>query len=97
MKEKEERSKNFLIELENELKEEQDKLSDFKIALENVTPGNKEKELRAHLEKLFKGCDQKIKHKMQMIEDVKKLAEENEAKKIKDETKKEEQKSTPET
>ncbi|HRO44007.1 MAG TPA: DUF349 domain-containing protein [Flavipsychrobacter sp.] len=84
MHEKEERSKNFLVELENELKEEVEKLADFRIALENVTPGNKEKELRAHLEKLIKGCEQKITHKEQMIADIKKQAMEMEAKKNND-------------
>jgi len=79
--EKEERSKNFLEELKNELKEEKEKLTDFNIALENVTPGNKEKELRAHLDKLIKGCELKIKHKEEMIAEMLKKAEEMEGKK----------------
>lgn len=69
-KEKEERAKNFLHELKAELKEEQEKLVDFREALNNVTPGNKEKELRAHLEKLIKGCEQKIKHKEELIAEL---------------------------
>jgi len=96
MQEKEERSRSFLIELENELKEEQEKLVDFRNALENVTPGNKEKELRAHLEKLIKGCEQKIKHKEQMIADVKKQTEEIETKKKKEQEINVGEQSTPE-
>jgi hypothetical protein len=80
-KEKEQRAKSFLHELEAELKEEQEKLVDFRNALENVTPGPKEKELKAHLEKLIKSCEQKIVHKEQMIADMKKQAEEADAKK----------------
>jgi len=96
LQEKEERSKHFLSELERELKEEQEKLVDFQNALENITPGNKEKELRAHLEKLIKGCEQKIRHKEQMIADVKKQAEEIDAKKNKEQETKVEEQSAPE-
>ena len=36
-----------------ELKEEQEKIVDFKAAIENITPGKKAEELRSHLEKLI--------------------------------------------
>ena len=36
-----------------ELKEEQEKIVDFKTAIENITPGKKAEELRSHLEKLI--------------------------------------------
>lgn len=85
MQEKEERAKHFLTELKQELDEEKEKLADFRTALENVTPGVKEKELRSHLEKLIKGCEQKIRHKEQMIADVMKQAEELEARKAESE------------
>ncbi|HTN47235.1 MAG TPA: DUF349 domain-containing protein [Flavipsychrobacter sp.] len=65
-----EQKKSFLHKLEEELKEEQEKLEDFKNALENITPGNKEQELRAHLTKLIQQCEQKISQKEKKIADV---------------------------
>lgn len=70
LKQKEERARSFLHELEHELSEEREKLADFNEALQNVTPGNKEKELRAHLTKLIKGCEQRIAHKESLIADL---------------------------
>ncbi len=75
MQQKEERSRNFRKELESELTEEREKLADFHIAIENITPGNKEKELRAHLEKLIKTCEQKIRHKEDLLADMLKQTE----------------------
>lgn len=67
-----EQRKSFLHKLEDELKEEKEKLADFKIAIENITPGNKAEELRAHLTKLIAQCEQKIIQKEQKIADVNK-------------------------
>ena len=78
---KNEKMNNFLVQIEAELAEEQEKLADFQTALQNVTPGNKEEELRAHLEKLIRQCETKIRHKEEKINEVKKQAEELEAKK----------------
>lgn len=64
------KTRTFLSQLEGELKEEQERLDDFRIALENVTPGNKEEELRAHLSKLIAQSEQKIKHKEEMVKDI---------------------------
>lgn len=62
---------SFLHKLEQELQEEQEKLEDFKNGLENITPGLKEEELRAHLTKLIAQTEQKIAHKQQKLEEVK--------------------------
>ena len=67
-----EQKKTFLHKLEMELKEEQEKLADFKVAVENITPGNKEEELRAHLTKLISQCEHKIAQKEQKIASVNK-------------------------
>ncbi|MBS1588399.1 MAG: DUF349 domain-containing protein [Bacteroidetes bacterium] len=72
IKEKEARAKAFLSDLQNELKEEQEKLADLLIALENITPGLKEKELRAHLDKLIKSTQHKIEAKTQRIQELSK-------------------------
>ena len=48
-----------------------EKLEDFKNGLENITPGLKEEELRAHLTKLIAQTEQKIAHKQQKLEEVK--------------------------
>ena len=71
-----EQKKSFLHKLETELKEEQEKLADFRNAIENVTPCNKAEELRAHLTKLIAQCEQKIIQKEKKIEDVNKEFEE---------------------
>jgi hypothetical protein len=92
------KSRTFLTQLETELKEEQERLADFEIALANVTPGNKEEELKAHLNKLIAQCQQKIKHKEEKIADIAKQVEDIEKKKTKPEEKKEEiPPSPPET
>jgi len=70
------KAQNFLTQLEIELKEEQEKLSDFRNALDNVTPGHKEEELRAHLNKLISQCEIKISHKETKIEDIRKQVQE---------------------
>ena len=56
-----EHAKNTVVKLKTDLKEEEEKLLDFKNALENVTPGKKAQELKTHLETLIKECEQKIK------------------------------------
>jgi hypothetical protein len=66
-----EKTKNFLEQLEQELNEEKERLADFNLSIQNITPGNKAEELRAHLEKLIKQAEVKIKHKSEKIEEVK--------------------------
>lgn len=72
--------RNFLSKLEDELKEEQEKLEDFSNGLNNITPGLKEEELRAHLQKLIAQAEHKIKHKEEKLRDVAKQLEELEQK-----------------
>ena len=44
---------NTVTEVTAELKEEEEKLADFKVAIENITPGKKAEELRSHLAALI--------------------------------------------
>lgn len=67
---KHEKTKSFFDQLVQEFDEEKERLTEFKIAIENITPGNKEEELRAHLEKLIGQSEHKLKHKSEKIEDI---------------------------
>ncbi len=73
-------SHSFLHRLEDELREEEEKLADFKNGLENITPGRKERELREHLTKLIEQTEMSVKRKLEKIDDVKKQLEELESK-----------------
>jgi len=66
-----ENAKAMVGKLEAELKEEEEKLVDFKNAIENITPGKKAAELRAHLEKLISEGEQKVKRLKEKFEAVK--------------------------
>lgn len=66
-----EQKQTFIAKLEEEINEEKQKLIDFKNAIENVTPGNKEEELRAHLTKLITQCEHKIAQKEKKVAEVK--------------------------
>jgi len=90
------KTKNFVHQLETELKEEEDRLVDFRNALESVTPGNKEEELRNHLNKLIGQCEVKIKHKQTKIEEVRVQLQELEGKKNKKQEEKKQEASEPE-
>ena len=93
---------HFIDKLGAELKEEEEKLADFKEGIENITPGmKKEDELREHLTKLIAQTEKKVEHKKEKIEEAKKQYEdlvaaekEKEEKKAKEmtETSKEEDK-----
>ncbi len=68
---------NFIDKLAAELKEEEEKLIDFKEGLQNITPGmKKENELREHLTKLISQTEKKVEHKKEKIEEAKKQYEE---------------------
>jgi hypothetical protein len=54
-------AKDVIVNLAVEIKEEEEKLVDFKIAIENITPGKKAGELRTHLEQLIADGTHKIK------------------------------------
>lgn len=85
------KTENFLHQLKTELKEEEERLADFRNALDNVTPGNKEEELRNHLNKLIAQCEVKIKHKQTKMEEVQVQLEELKTKK----TRKDQEKKQP--
>jgi len=63
-----EQAKAMIGKLEEDIKEEEEKLVDFKNGLENITPGKKAAELRAHLEKLITEGEQKIKRLKEKFE-----------------------------
>lgn len=54
-------AKGFIMRLEGEIHEEEAKLADFKVDVQNITPGKKADELRKHLEQLIVDGAQKIK------------------------------------
>jgi uncharacterized protein YqiB (DUF1249 family) len=78
---KHQKTQSFVSQLEAELAEETERLEDFKQALENVTPGNKAEELRAHLTKLIAQSEVKINHKKEKISEVALQLQELEGKK----------------
>ncbi len=68
-----EQQKLFYRRLDEELKEEIEKLADFKVALENITPGeHKAEDLRKHLTALITQTEQRITQKQQKIESLSK-------------------------
>lgn len=79
---------NFAEKIAFELKEEEEKLVDFKEAINNITPGmKKEDELREHLTKLIAQTETKIEHKKeklkeaeQQLEDLKEKEQQKEEK-----------------
>jgi hypothetical protein len=78
---KQDRTSGFLQKLEAELREEQERLVDFQAALQNVTPGPKEEELRSHLTKLIGQTEGKIKSKEEKVKDIRQQLEELDTKK----------------
>ena len=54
-------AKHTVVKLREDLKEEEEKLADFITGLDNITPGKKAAELRAHLENLIAEGTAKIK------------------------------------
>ena len=67
---------NFVQTLQDEIKEHEEELADFKNGLENITPGKKAAELREHLENLIKEVGAKIEKKRAKLEDARKQSEE---------------------
>ncbi len=70
---------DFLRTLQDELKEEEERLADFKEGLNNITPGPKAEELRKHLENLIAQTEKTIRSKQEKIENTHKQVKENEA------------------
>jgi capsule polysaccharide export protein KpsE/RkpR len=68
-----ERAHGFVSKLEEEIKEEEERLADFREGLQNITPGErKAAELKAHLEKLIEQTENKIKHKQEKLAEAQK-------------------------
>jgi len=65
-----EQAKEMVGRLLREIQEEEDKLVDFKEALNNVTPGKKAAELKEHLEKLLAEGEQKLRRLREKYEAV---------------------------
>jgi len=65
-----EQAKASVARLADDIKEEEEKLADFKNGIENITPGKKAAELREHLAKLIVECEQKIKRLKEKYEAV---------------------------
>ncbi len=66
----------FATTLEQEIRDEEERIADFKNGLENITPGvRKEKELRSHLENLIAQGTETIERKQKKLEEVRKEAE----------------------
>ncbi len=55
------KARDLVVQLQKDIQEEKEKLVDFKAAIENITPGKKANELRAHLEKLMADGERQIK------------------------------------
>lgn len=67
---------DFVDKIRAELREEEEKLADFKQGIENITPGmKKEAELREHLTKLIAQTEHKIEHKKEKLEQAEKQLE----------------------
>lgn len=74
-------TRGFVGKIEDEIRDEQERLDDFKQGLENITPGmKKEAELRDHLQKLIAQTEHRIEHKKEKLEEAKKQLEQLAAK-----------------
>ena len=63
-------TQQFLRTLQEELQEEESRLADFREGINNIAPGHKEEELRAHLRTLIAQSEQTIERKQQKIAEV---------------------------
>lgn len=64
-------AKEMVSKLLNDIREEEEKLEDFKNALENITPGKKAEQLKAHLDALLADGEIKLKRLREKYEAVK--------------------------
>lgn len=64
------RAKHFAHQLEDEIKEHEEELADFKNGLENITPGKKAEELKQHLENLIKEVSAKLEKKRKKLQEA---------------------------
>jgi len=54
-------AREHITQLEQDIKEEQEKIEDFEAAIDNITPGKKAAQLRDHLENLIGECELNLK------------------------------------
>jgi len=87
-------ARSFIYKIEEEIREEEERIADFKNGLENITPGRKEKELREHLTNLISQGEAKIEKKKQKLAEVQKELHDHENKTAKAEHPKAEAKHT---
>jgi hypothetical protein len=73
-------TRSLVGKLEDEIKEEEEKIADFKNGLENISPGRKAEELRKHLTNLIAEGEQLIVKKREKLEQVKKDLEQSDRK-----------------
>jgi hypothetical protein len=78
-------TQDFHRRVEHELREEEERLADLREALQNVTAGPKEEELRTHLNNLIRECEVKIKHKTDKAAEARKQADSITSKTVKQE------------
>lgn len=74
-------TRQFLETLRAELKDDEEAVEDFKVSLNNITPGPKAKELQAHLEKLIAQSGPNMERKKEKIAEVEKQLKELEDRK----------------
>ncbi|MBA3828752.1 MAG: DUF349 domain-containing protein [Taibaiella sp.] len=65
-------SREFIQKLQEEIKEEEERIADFNEGLKNITPGKKEQELREHLQKLIAQGEENIARRKAKVENVEK-------------------------
>jgi hypothetical protein len=63
-------TERFLQKLQEELREEEERLADFRNGINDITPGHKEEELRNHLQQLIRQSEQKMLRKQEKIREV---------------------------
>jgi hypothetical protein len=76
------RSHDLVRMLQEEIKEEEERIADFKNGLLDINPGHKAKELREHLTNLIAEGEEKIKHKLLKLEQAKKEMEHKDPKSL---------------
>ena len=75
-----EQTRGLVGKLMEEIKEEEEKLVDFRSAIENITPGRKAEELRTHLQNLIAECEARIVRKQEKLEAAQKAVSDMDAK-----------------
>ncbi len=75
-----EQVRGFVTKLQEEIREEEERIADFRNDLQNVTPGRKAEELRKHLGNLISQGEETIARKVKKLEEAKRDAAQLDAK-----------------